>query len=118
VTAPPTTTPPTTTQPPSPCQQHIELHSAKRYAEELGQSEMQVLASFKVNLWEKPSAQGKGRKVGEMLPGSRAVVLQQSGDGDDYRVRSPLDQSTGWVSSQQVTRTLFQSVDTRESCTP
>lgn len=95
------------------CQDHIELKSAAHWAAELGQSETVVLATHRINLWESPSP-SKGRAVGKMLPGSRAVILERR--PDDYRVQSPLDQSIGWVSTIQVERTLSQDVATREAC--
>lgn len=98
------------------CKRHIELHSAKEIAREAGWSEQYVLQNYRINLWARPTPEGKGRTVGKMLPGSRALILA---DGpEDYRVRSPLDNSKGWVSKIQVKRTLYQDTETREPCTP
>lgn len=97
------------------CQPHVELLSADAWAAELGRPEMWVLQNHRVNLWANGGS-NRGRKVGEMIPGSRAVILERSADA--YKVRSPLDQSVGWISNTQITRTLHQDVKTRESCTP
>ena len=64
----------------------------------------------------KTTPEGKGTRVGQMLPGSRAFILVES--DQDFRVRSPLDGSEGWVGKIQVKRTLFQDTETRERCTP
>jgi len=96
------------------CKEHIELVSAKEVGAEMGKSEMWVLQNFKVNLWLKPTSQGKGRVVGKLLPGSRAVILERG--SQDYKVRSPLDGSVGWVNKIQVKRTLKQDTATREPC--
>lgn len=82
------------------CKKHIELHSAAYLSKEYGKNEMWVLNNAKINLWEKPSHKGKGRKVGQMLPGSRAVILESS--ADDYKVKSPLDKSVRWINKVQV----------------
>ena len=99
---------------PTGCQPHIELHSAATLAQEMGTTEAIALATVKINLWEKPTSAGKGRPVGQMHVGSRAVIIAQL--GDDYRVQSPLDQSIGWVSGIQVARTLRQDTETFEPC--
>jgi hypothetical protein len=97
------------------CQRHVEVHNAATWAKEFGQSEAWVLANHRLNLWA-GSGQNRGQKTGELLVGSRAVILDEN-DGA-YSVRSPLDGSTGWVSKIQVARTLYQNVKTREVCTP
>lgn len=96
------------------CAEFIELLSAKQVAKEYDTTEMWVLQNYKVNLWEKTSANGKGRKVGEMHAGSRALLLEI--DGDDFKVKSPKDKTIGWVNSIQVSKTLFQSPETYEKC--
>lgn len=97
------------------CQRHVEVLDAAAWAKEFGESEAWVLANHRVNLWA-ASGENRGRKTGELLVGSRAVILDENDDA--YRVRSPLDGSTGWVSKIQVARTLQQNVKTREACTP
>lgn len=97
------------------CQPHIELESAAFWAKELGRSETWVLQNHRINLWAN-SGSDKGQKVGEMIPGSRAVVLEKA--GDNYKVRSPLDGSVGWINDLQIARTLNQDVETRKPCTP
>ena len=98
------------------CKKHIELHPAVYLAKEYGKSEMWVLNNVKINLWEKPTHLGKGRKVGQMLPGSRAIILLTA--EEDYRVKSPLDKSIGWINRMQVMKTLFQDTETRRPCRP
>jgi hypothetical protein len=98
------------------CKEHIELHSAAYIAKEYGKSEMWVLNNVKINLWQKPTHLGKGRKAGQMLPGSRALILEIS--EEDYKVKSPLDKSTGWINKMQVRKKLFQDTVTRKSCSP
>jgi hypothetical protein len=97
------------------CREHIELHSASYIANEYGESEFWVLENRKIYLWEKLTSQGKGKVVGKMLIGSRALILEKS--GEDYKVQSPLDKSIGWVNEVQVARTLLQNTETREPCT-
>ena len=96
------------------CKRHIELHSAHYLANDSGRTEMWVLHNVRINLWEKTTSEGKGRAVGKMLPGSRAEIITIS--VDDYKVRSPLDQSVGWVNGIQVSRTLKQNIKTRKPC--
>lgn len=96
------------------CKKHIELHSAKYMANEYGQSEMWVLSNVKINLWEKETSKGKGKKVGSMMPSSRALIIEEG--LEDYKVKSPLDKSIGWISKIQVSKTLYQDTDTREPC--
>lgn len=96
------------------CKQHIELHSGKYWAKELGKPEMWVLANHHINIWQSPSPR-KGKKVGQMRVGSRAVILQAS--ANDYKVKSPLDGSIGWVGKIQVSRTLWQDTETFKPCT-
>ena len=85
------------------CKEHIELHSAADLAKEYGQTEMWILQNVKINF-------------GKMYPGSRALIIEE-GD-QDYKVKSPLDKSVGWISKIQVKLTLWQDVDTREPCKP
>ncbi len=99
---------------PTRCQPQIELHSARRYAAELGRPEAEVLASYRVNLWEEPSQLGKGRVVGEMVPGSRATILDRTASG--FLVRSRLDGSIGWVSAIHVSREVSQDLETGRPC--
>ena len=99
---------------PTGCQLHIELQSAQTMAKEYGKSEMWVLQNVKINIWEKSTPDGKGRPVGKMIPGSRAVILEEG--PDDYKAQSPLDKSIGWINKMHVARTLKQDVETREPC--
>ena len=96
------------------CKRYIELHSAKHTAREYGKSEAWVIRNHKVNLWAKTSPEGKFPLAGKMRPGSRAIILDER--GDDYKVRSPLDSSIGWVNRVQVSRTLMQDTETFKPC--
>ncbi len=97
------------------CKEHIELYSAAYLANEYGRSETWVLKNVKINLWKKTTPQGKGRVVGKLLPGSRALIIEK--DTEDYKVKSPYDKSIGWVNVVQVKRTLLQDTETRKPCT-
>lgn len=96
------------------CKQYIELRSGKYWAKELGKPEKWVLANYYINVWQSPSP-SKGKKVGQMRVGSRAAILQAS--ESDYKVKSPLDGSIGWVGKIQVSRTLWQDTETFKPCT-
>jgi hypothetical protein len=95
------------------CKNHIELLSAAEIASEFQKSEIWVVQNWKINLWTNQSP-NKGPQVGQMRPGSRAVILEEG--ADDYKVRSPLDKSEGWVSKIQVKRTLKQDTETFSPC--
>ncbi|MCP4252630.1 MAG: hypothetical protein GY775_04315 [Candidatus Scalindua sp.] len=96
------------------CKEHITLLSAAELAKEYDQSEMWVLQNVKIKLWSKQTSQGKGKVVGKMYPGSRALLLKKG--KDDYQVKSPLDKSIGWMNMMQVGKTLWQGTETREAC--
>ena len=98
------------------CRRHIELLSPREIAAEMMTTEAWVVSNYRVNLWVRPTTQGRGRKVGEMLPGSRAVILEEG--SQDFKVQSPLDQSVGWVNRIQVKRRLYQNTQTRRRCQP
>lgn len=104
-----------------PCREHVELYDAAFWARELGRSERDVRANYRINLWERSSAGQsgigvRGRKVGEMLVGTRAPILDRG--PDDFKVRSPLDGSEGWVGEAQVKRTVWQDLKTGQGCKP
>ena len=96
------------------CVEFIQLLSIKQVAKEYDATEMWVVQNYKVNVWEKTSARGKGKKVGEMHAGSRALLLERS--GDDFKIKSPKDKSVGWVNSIQIDKTLYQNPKTYEEC--
>jgi hypothetical protein len=65
----------------------------------------------------------RGAESGDRAPrrrddsGFRTVILEEH--GVDYRSRSPLDGSEGWIGEGAVcTGTRFQDIQTRETCTP
>ena len=96
------------------CIQYISLFSAKNLAKEFGWTESEVLQKHRINLWGKTTPNGKFPKVGEMYPGSNAIVIDRN--GDDFKVISPLDNSIGWVNRVQVQRTLYLNPNTKERC--
>lgn len=96
------------------CVEYIECLSAKIIAKEYGRTEMWAVANYKVSVWEKTSAKGKGKMVGEMHCGSGALIIDRS--GDDYKILSPLDKSIGWVNKIQIEKTLYQNPNTYEKC--
>lgn len=96
------------------CQEFIEVHSAEFWANEIGQSPQYIQANFKINTFEKESSQGKGRYIGELLPGSRALIIKEG--IDDYKVKSPYDKTIGWISKIQVSRIVKQNINTYEEC--
>ena len=83
-------------------------------AAEYVQTETWVLQNVKIFVWKKESSKGKHPVVGEMLPGSRAILLKEG--VDDYRIKSPHDKSIGWVSKIQVKRVLYQDTKTFKPC--
>ena len=94
------------------CLPHVELKPVAYVANELGRSESWILANYRINLWSRTSAEGKGVAVGKMVPGSRARILDRG--GSDYLVRSPLDGSEGWIGETQVEReALYDAAEGR-----
>lgn len=96
------------------CKQYIELWSAREVAEEMGKTEAWVVGNHKINVWKKTTTQGRFPAVGKMLPGSRALLLEIS--GNNFKIKSPLDGSVGWVGELQVKRMLMQDDKTFKSC--
>ena len=86
------------------CQPYVELRSAAGYAREPGGPDT-------INLWSSLSIDRW--KTGELLPGGRAVILGQNGDG--YKVVTS-DGTEGWVSNFQVSRTLRQDTASQRAC--
>lgn len=103
------------TAPAADCRKHVELKGSAFWAKELGQPELVVLETHRINLWEKPGPD-RGKVTGKMRVGSHAVILEEAKDA--YKVQSPLDKSVGWVSRIQTERTLYQDVTTFEPCKP
>jgi hypothetical protein len=96
------------------CKEFIELHTAPSIAKKLGKSEDWVFLNHKISLWDRPTREGKGRAVGRLLPGSRALILDSG--IDDYKVRSPRDESTGWISRDEVRRVIRLDTVTMGPC--
>ena len=96
------------------CAEFIKCLSAKEVAREYGKTEQWIVANHRIVVWGKTSAQGKFPKVGEMYAGSRALIIDRS--GDDYKIMSPLDKSIGWVNEVQVATTIYQHPKTFEDC--
>ena len=97
------------------CVKVAVLYPAEYIAQQYGKSVSWVYASGKkINVWEKASDNGKGRKVGRMLVGSRAKILKET--QNDYKIVSPLDKSIGWINKIQVTRTQHQDSKTHKKC--
>ena len=96
------------------CAEFIVCLSAKKIAKEYGKTEMWAVANYEVNVWEKTSANGKGKNVGKMRCNSRALIIDRS--GDDYKILSPLDKSIGWVNKVQIENTIYQNPNTYEDC--
>ena len=94
------------------CVEVIRCLSPKAVAAEAGMSEMWAIRNYQVTVWEKPNHLGKGRRVGDMRCGSRAMILDKS--KGDYKIISPLDKSIGWVNEIQIEGTSFQHPLTRE----
>ena len=82
----------------------------EKIAKEYGRTEMWAVANYEVNVWEKTSANGKGKNVGKMRCNSRALIIDRS--GEDYKILSPLDKSIGWVNKVQIENTIYQNLNT------
>lgn len=103
------------TPPVSDCVEFVSLVPAAEVAKEVGKSEYWVLGNYPINLWEKPSSAGyRGKKVGEMISGSNARLIEKR--GGDYLVISQKDKSKGWVSNIQVKRVIKLNPKTFERC--
>ena len=94
------------------CSSDDTYPEAKDLAKEFGSTESSILRNHRVNVWGKTTANGKFPRVGEMYPGSNALLLDRS--GDDFKIVSPLDNSIGWVNSIQVARTHYMNPNTFE----
>ncbi len=92
------------------------VHSAEFYAKELGWRPIDVLSSYYIRLWEKPTNAGKGKQVGKMRVGSHARIISEI--TDDYLVESPLDHSIGYVNKMHFSGTTYQDKYTYKPCTP
>lgn len=102
--------------PKSDCRKHVKLLSVDFWAKEMGRSRMYVLTEYKINTFKNESANRKGYYVGELIPGSKALIIEEG--KDDYKIKSPLDGTIGWISKIQVEKTLYMNINTLEPCTP
>ena len=76
---------------------------------------MYILTEYKINTFKNESANRKGYSVGELIPGSRALIIKEG--KDDYKIKSPLDGTIGWISKIQVEKTLYMNINILEPCT-
>jgi hypothetical protein len=93
------------------CQPYVELRSVAADAKDFGKPEAWVSENYKVNLWS--SLTNDRWKIGELVPGGRAVILDRNEYG--YKVMTG-DGVEGWVSNFHVSRTLRQDADTQRGC--
>ena len=96
------------------CVEVIRCLSPTEVAKEIGKTTIWAAVNYTVAVWEKPTHLGKGRKVGDMSCGTKAMILDRI--VDDYKIISPLDQSIGWVNKIQISGTSFQHPITQETC--
>lgn len=96
------------------CKEFIETRSAKQLSKELGKPKKWVVANYRIKLLDRETGKGKGKVVGNLLPGSRAEILKVG--PDHYQVKSPLDGSVGWISRAQVRHTLLLDSKTLQPC--
>lgn len=68
----------------------------------------------RINFWQRADRDRRGSVTGRAIPGSWCLVLDETGDA--VKVRSPLDQSEGWVSRMQFDRFAKRDTQTREFC--
>ena len=99
------------------CVRVAVLYSADFVAKQYGESVNWLYASGKkINVWEKPTNAGKGKKVGEIIIGSHVKILEEK--KNDYKITSPYDKSEGWINKIQVAWTQYQDSETNERCNP
>jgi len=96
------------------CREFIELLSATEIAAEWETTEWGAIAKIKINLWENPSDTDRGKVVGKLIPGSRAMIIEKH--GDYYKVKSPLDKSVGWINKIQIKKIVIQDDKTYKPC--
>lgn len=103
----------------SECREFAELTPAAELAKNLGylgKSEADIVNDFRINLWSKPAIEGKQPQVGQVVPGSRVLIVEKG--TDDYKVKSPLDGSVGWIQKEHVKRTAWLGTATLTPCRP
>ena len=88
---------------PTGCKKHIELFESAKSG------------ISNVNVWENPDPD-RGKAVGIIKPGSRAVIVEELKDG--YIIQSPWDKSIGYISKVQVKKTLYVNTESLTFCKP
>ncbi len=97
-----------------PCKEYIETRSAKQLSKELKKPEKWVQANYRVKLFAKEPGKGKGKVVGKLSPGTRAVILKAG--IDSYQVKSHFDGSTGWIKRADVRHVLLLDTKSLKLC--
>lgn len=98
------------------CRKYVKLLSVDFWAKETGQRRSYILTKFKINTFRNESTNRVGHYVGELIPGSKALIIKEG--IDDYKIKSPYDGTIGWISKIQVEKTLYMNIKTLEPCTP
>jgi len=96
------------------CALFVEIITYSSLQEETGMSRSQLLRSFTINLWEKSNAKGKGKQVGDIIPGAHAIILESG--KDSYKLFIPIEETIGWVSKIQVERVFKMNPQSRNPC--
>ncbi|MFQ5586596.1 MAG: hypothetical protein ACE5GF_07220 [Thermodesulfobacteriota bacterium] len=94
------------------CREHVVIYGMDYYMTELGMSESRA-ASYRVNLWDSPN---RNRVVGKLIPGTHALLLQES--ATHWKVKAPRLQggTVGWIGDAQVEKVVSQDMETNELC--
>lgn len=111
----PVTTDNNITIPPG-CKKHVIIKDATFWAKELMKNADWVQQNHKINIWQNGVDDNRGEIVGKIIPGSRAVILDEN--DDYYKIISPFDSTVGWVNKIQVAKTFYQNTETLKKCTP
>ena len=67
-----------------------------------------------INVWTKPTPEGKGQAVGKIVAGSRAILLETL--AEDFKVQSLYDSSVGYINQMQVSGMLRLDDKTFQPC--
>ena len=96
------------------CKRHIELHSAKHDANELGKSVEWTRKNYRIDVWANTQENWKFPMIGTLIPGAQAEILGES--SDDYQIKIPKTQIVGWVGKIQVAKTVMVNPATGKLC--